>query len=118
VSYLLIDDVEVDVVVSEDDEVIKPNRTMLLSNFPNPFNPETSIRFQVQGSRFVNIEIFNIRGQLVRTLLDGKKEFGEGVHSVVWDGRDDNDNQVGSGIYLYKMTAGGYQSVRRMLLMK
>jgi flagellar hook assembly protein FlgD len=93
-----------------------------LCNFPNPFNPETRIEFGIRNSEFGNVpvlmEIYNIRGQLVRTLLDGSREFGDGVHSVVWDGRDDDGMQVSSGVYLYRMTAGEYQSVRRMLLVK
>jgi len=59
-----------------------------------------------------------MRGQLVRVLLDGSIEFGAGHHSIVWDGRDDNGVHVSSGIYLYRMRAGEYQSVRRMVLMK
>jgi len=54
----------------------------------------------------------------VRTLLDGSLEFRAGSHSVVWDGRDDSGVSVGSGIYLYRMTAGEYSAVRRMILMK
>jgi flagellar hook assembly protein FlgD len=66
----------------------------------------------------VNIEVFDVRGRLVRTLLDGSLKFGAGVHNVVWDGQDDNGMQVGSGIYLYRMRAGEYMEVRRMVLMK
>ena len=101
-----------------DDTVDVPLVTALLGNFPNPFNPSTTIRFEVQGSRFVKIEVYDIRGRLVRILLDGSKGFEAGRHSVVWDGRDDNGVQVGSGVYLYRMRAGGYEAVRRMVLMK
>jgi flagellar hook assembly protein FlgD len=59
-----------------------------------------------------------MRGRLVRTLLDGSRVFGAGTYSVVWDGRDDSGVQVSSGIYLYRMTAGEHQSIKRMLLMK
>jgi flagellar hook assembly protein FlgD len=54
----------------------------------------------------------------VKTLLDGSKEFVSGQHSVVWNGRDDRDNPVGSGIYFYRMRVGDHQSTRRMVLMK
>jgi len=103
---------------SDFDEVNIPIVTSLGSNFPNPFNPETTIRFEVQGSGFVKIEVFNIRGQIVRTLLDGSLEFGAGRHSVVWDGTDDQSRSVSSGIYLYRMTAGEYSATKRMILMK
>jgi len=59
-----------------------------------------------------------MRGRLVKTLLDGSREFGAGIHSVVWDGRDYTGREVSSGIYLYRMVAGEYVSVRRMVLMK
>ena len=110
--------VDFNVIVSEDDEVVPVAQTGLLSNFPNPFNPSTTIRFEVEGSRFVNIEVFNIRGQRVRTLLDGSLEFGAGRHSVEWDGTDDGGRSVGSGVYLYRMTAGEYSATKRMVLMK
>ena len=102
--------------VSEDDMVDVFGATALLGNFPNPFNPETVVSFVVASDAFVSIEIFNIRGQRVRTLVNGYMNSGE--HSVVWNGRDDNDTMMGSGIYFYRMTAGDYQSVRRMILMK
>jgi flagellar hook assembly protein FlgD len=67
---------------------------------------------------FVQIEIYNIRGQRVRTLLDGSKEFVSGQHSVVWNGRDDRDNPVGSGIYFYRMTTNDFQETKKMILIK
>ena len=78
----------------------------------------TSIRYQVSGIGNQNVEIYvyNLRGQKVRTLVDDY--ILAGVHQVVWDGRDDDGNQVSSGIYLYMMRACEFISVRRMLLMK
>jgi len=64
----------------------------------------------------VSIDIFNIRGQRVRSLIDEIHQHGE--HSIVWNGRDDNGVSVGSGVYFYRMMAGEYQSVRRMMLIK
>ena len=105
--------------VSDDDEVVDMFSTALLGNFPNPFNPYTSINFVVARHTLqVHIEVFDIRGRLIRTLLDGSREFGAGSHSVVWDGRDDVGREVSSGIYFYRMRAGEYQSVRKMILMK
>ena len=107
-------------VVSEGDTVVARGESGLIGNFPNPFNPETSIKYQVSGieEQFVQIQVYNIRGQRVRTLLDGNREFGAGEHSVVWDGTDDSGRSLGSGVYFYRMQAGEDVSVRRMLLMK
>jgi len=106
------------VIVEVEEEPEEVTSTELFSNFPNPFNVETVIRFTLLKDEFVTIGIYNIRGQRVRSLLDGSHEFGTGVHNVRWDGTDDNGRTVSSGIYLYRMRAGEYQSVRRMLLMK
>ena len=121
ISYTIINLTETGVPttsVHDIDEV--PRVAALLGNFPNPFNPITSIRYQVSGigCSYVHIEVFNIRGQRIRTLLDGSVEFGAGRHSVIWDGRDDGGRGLGSGVYFYRMRVGEYVSVRRMVLVK
>ena len=91
--------------------------TKLIGNYPNPFNPETTISFSVtQTSSFVNIEVFNLKGQKVKTLINEKLEAGN--HQVVWGGKDDNNKSVSSGIYFYKMNSGDYISIKKMILMK
>jgi len=104
--------------VSEDDETIGVYATGLRGNFPNPFNPTTSIRYQVSGIReqFVQIDVYNIRGQRTRTLVNEYMSPGEYI--VVWDGKDDYQNDVSSGVYFYRMTVDGDSSTRRMVLMK
>ena len=112
-----------DYTVSEGEDIdLSLARSELLGNYPNPFNPETTIRFNV-GNAFIrsesihiSIDIYNIRGQKVRSLLDGLYESGS--HTVVWDGKDDNGQELGSGVYLYRMVAGEERSVRRMVLLK
>jgi hypothetical protein len=106
--------------VSDFDDTLPLVSSRLIGNFPNPFNPVTSIGFQlsVVSCPYVRMEIYNIRGQLVRTLLDGSRAFSPGVHSVIWNGRDDSGHQVSSGIYFYRMRADNYQSVRKMMLLK
>jgi len=106
------------VQTTSEHEEINPVYVFSTTNYPNPFNPETVIRFEVQGSRFVNIEVYNLRGQKVRTLLDGSSEFGAGSHDVVWNGQDDSGRSMSSGVYLYRIQAGDDVAVRRMLLMK
>ena len=117
--YVLVD------VVSELEETFLPTQTSLIGNFPNPFNPETRIKYQISERRnhdtesmtqFVNITIYNIRGQRVRTLVNEFKI--PGFHSVEWNGKDDSNRAVGSGIYLYRMSTGDYTSIRRMVLLK
>ena len=88
-----------------------------LKNFPNPFNPSTSISFNVtQTSSFVNLSIYNIKGQKVKTLIN--EEMQSGKHSIIWFGNDENNKPVGSGIYLYKLKTDNQETVSRMLLLK
>ena len=91
--------------------------TELTGNYPNPFNPTTTISFTVaQTSSFVNLEIYNLKGQKVKTLID--KVLPAGQHSVVWNGKDENSKPVSSGVYFYKMKTGNYLSSKKMILLK
>jgi hypothetical protein len=102
--------------VDADDEIILP-ASNLSQNYPNPFNPTTTIYFSVaQTSSFVTIEIYNIKGQQVRTLVN--EVFPAGSHSVLWDGRDNHDKPVSSGLYFYTLKAGTFSSVKKMILIK
>ncbi len=97
-------------------DIIEVTQTALKGNFPNPFNPETTINFDVKDASKVRIEIYNTKGQLIRTLVD---EFiSKGQHHVVWNGKDNHGNSVASGIYHYRMQAGNYKATRRMMLLK
>ncbi|MCL2063973.1 MAG: S8 family serine peptidase [Candidatus Cloacimonetes bacterium] len=87
-----------------------------LSNIPNPFNPETRILFTVPKDGVVSIDIFNIRGQRVRNLM--KEEFSAGQYEIIWNGTSDNGRQVASGVYFYRLQAGGESITRRMVLLK
>ncbi len=97
-----------------------PKEFALSQNYPNPFNPETVINYQipeVQDSKItVSLHIYNITGQLVKTLVNGEQE--PGYYRVIWDGKDNKGNEVTSGIYLYKIIAGNFQQVRKMIIMK
>ena len=83
----------------------------LYSNYPNPFNPETMISYQLPADSKVDLKIFNIKGQLVETLVNDFKPAGE--HSIVWNA----ENQA-SGIYFYKLKAGNFEKNRKMILIK
>jgi len=99
---------------SNENEII-PN-SFNLKNYPNPFNPTTNINFSLQSNTEVELSIYNIKGQKVRTLVDGNIEKGD--HSVMWNGSDESGNPVSSGIYLYKLKTKDNQKTNRMLLLK
>jgi len=88
----------------------------LLQNYPNPFNPNTTIRFELPRSGNVEIRIFNVAGQLVRT-LEGSF-LAPGAHAIVWDGKSDGGQSVGSGAYLYQIAFDNTLLTRKMLLLK
>jgi hypothetical protein len=102
--------------VDNESNDITPMAMNLLQNYPNPFNPETNISFQVPNSGQVRLDIYNIKGQKVKTLVNDR--FSAGRHSVVWNGKDDSNKQVASGLYLYKMISGKYKATSKMILMK
>jgi len=100
---------------AEEDTVL--NVTALFVNYPNPFNPTTTISFSIaQTPSFVNLEIFNLKGQKVKQLVNSQLSAGQ--HSVIWNGTDDNKHPVSSGIYLYKLTAGSKIQTKKMLMIK
>jgi len=90
--------------------------TRLGANTPNPFNPTTSIAYSMREAGPVTIEIFNVRGQLVKTLVNDV--MAAGPHSVIWNGDDDSGASVGSGVYFYKMGTGRYTATKKMILLK
>ncbi len=111
----LLDDVTVEATPLED-PTVPVLATELQGNYPNPFNPETTIRYSVKETVPVTIEIYNLKGQLVRTLVNEVKTAGN--YSVIWNGRDSHNQPVSSGVYFYKMNAGKYSSTKKMIMMK
>ncbi len=100
-----------------DDELTDmPPIFALEQNHPNPFNPETNIAFSIPQDAPVKLEVFNILGQKVCTLADGVMKAGD--HKVTWQGRDSEGKQLGSGVYLYKLTTPGKTDVKKMLMLK
>jgi len=100
----------------DEDDVVVPVATKLGGNYPNPFNPTTTIAYEMASEGRVVIEIYNFRGQKIRTLVNGVRSVGS--YNVVWDGHDDSGNSISSGIYFYRMTCKGYVGVKKMLLLK
>ena len=93
-----------------------PTEFTLEQNYPNPFNPTTVIRFTLPEAASVTLRVYNMSGQLVRTLVSGSLDAGQ--QSIQWDGNDSNNNKVASGMYLYQITAGSFMQSRKMILMK
>lgn len=93
-----------------------PARVELRPNYPNPFNPSTTIQFGLREATKVRLEIRNVRGQLVKVLAEGV--YNAGQHTVTWDGRDGTGNRVASGIYLSYLKAGGVVRSRKMTLIR
>ncbi len=109
------DEIEIEIFSSVEDNIL-PAVTELCGNYPNPFNPETTISFALKRDSHVTIEIFNIKGGKVRTLVNG--DLPAAYHNVVWDGRDNRGRSVSSGIFFYRMRTDEYQSVKKMIMMK
>ena len=101
-------------VESEENNNILPTTTNLFSAYPNPFNPETTINFNVKENDMASLVIFNLKGQVVKSYAD----FLPGQHSIVWKAKDKNSNDVASGVYFYKLTSDSYKKTKRMILMK
>jgi hypothetical protein len=93
-----------------------PNEFCLMQNYPNPFNPTTQFKFNLVSTVHVTIQVFNVLGQLITTLLDEVKPAG--IHTVSWDGSDDNGQAVKSGVYTYRIIAGNEMAARQMILLK
>lgn len=94
-----------------------PKKFTLLGNFPNPFNPETTIEFSVPEQAKYSIEIFNVLGQKVKVLAENEIA-KEGTNQVSWNGTDENNSLVPSGVYFYKVTSGNETQISKMLLLK
>ncbi len=100
------------------DVTIPPLQSLILhQNYPNPFNPETTISFTLKDNTLsLKLNIYNIKGQLVKTLYDGALQKGQ--HSFVWNGTDEKNCQVSSGVYFYRLSNGKESRQRKMVLMK
>lgn len=104
------------VASSNADDSLIPFANNLDRNYPNPFNPETTIRFSLKDNSNVQLNVYNLKGQLVRSLVNS--QMTAGLHRVVWNGKDDKGNSVASGIYLYRIETPTYSAMQKMMLMK
>lgn len=102
--------------VANEEEIAPPAISYLRQNYPNPFNPETTISFVLPQKGFADLGIYNVKGQLVKTLVSSLLPGGE--QKYVWNGTDDQGRKVASGLYFYKLTAYGHTETRKMMLLK
>jgi hypothetical protein len=93
-----------------------PESGFLMTNFPNPFNPTTTIRFQLPAGGRTTLDVYDVLGRRVRVLLD--EHLSPGMHSIVWDGKDDQLRVLAGGVYLYRLSGSGVAAGRTMMLLK
>jgi hypothetical protein len=98
------------------EEENKPTAFLLSQNYPNPFNPVTNFKLSLPHASHVKMEIFNIVGQRVKTLLD--EDMRAGVFVVDWDGKDERGVGVSSGVYFYRVVAGNFSDIKKMVLLR
>ncbi|NOZ76067.1 MAG: T9SS type A sorting domain-containing protein [FCB group bacterium] len=101
---------------TDDDFSIIPHKFALYQNYPNPFNPETRIRFELASRQNVKLVVYNLLGHKVRTLTN--EVYNPGYHVLNWDGRNDANRQVSSGIYIYRIKAGDFVDHKKMILLR
>jgi hypothetical protein len=102
--------------VRHNDSSPLPGVLTLFPNYPNPFNPATTIRYYLPKAEHVKIAVYNLLGQEIITLLEHRQT--PGLHTLQWDGRDKQAHAVGSGVYFYRIEAASHSLVRKMVLMR
>jgi flagellar hook assembly protein FlgD len=93
-----------------------PLVTALLDAYPNPFNPSTNLHYVVKDGGVVTMDIYNVRGQLIKSFNANHAKAGD--YRFVWDGKDMNGREVSSGVYFYRMNSGKYSASKKMIMMK
>lgn len=103
-------------VVQEEDHAIAPRHFALDQNYPNPFNGDTSIRYTLARSTAVELKVYNLAGQQITTLINGMRAVG--IHTVSWDGRDDDGKALASGVYIYRLRTEPSVLTKKLLLLR
>ena len=102
-------------------ESLKPDQTVLMANYPNPFNPETWIPYQLNRASEVSLSVYSSEGKLVKQIDLGLKPAGNyqtTERAIYWDGRNTNGESVSSGVYFYRLQAGNFSQTRKMVILK
>ena len=104
------------VILSNEEDKILPFRFALYQNYPNPFNPITTIDYEMARDEFVSIFVYDLMGRRIKTLVN--KVNAPGRYSVSWNGTNDDSKLLSTGMYFYKMRAEGFESVKKLMLIK
>jgi flagellar hook assembly protein FlgD len=105
-----------DFVEEQETKLLVPKKFVLYQNHPNPFNPETTIRYGIPLASNARVEIFNLLGQRIRTLVN--KHHEAGTYVIKWDGQKDNGQLAPSGLYIYRFSADNFVQSRKLILMR
>lgn len=111
-----LDEIKISDTTSSSEIVMNPLNTRLIGNYPNPFNPSTLISFEIENNDYVVLDIYNVKGQKVKSLLN--EHLFKGIHNIEWSGINDKGESVGSGIYFYNLRSGRHSLTGKMILMK
>ncbi len=103
-------------IVANDDAVATPVLSRMISNYPSPYNRSTRIRYEMVKDAKVSLAVYNVRGQLVRSLVN--EVIPTGIHEIVWNGKDNDGNSIASGVYFYHFSTGSVKQVRKTILLK
>ena len=105
-----------DVEWPDNDKDIIPNSYRLTQNHPNPFNPITTIQYEIPRNSYVNLRIYDVAGRLLSVLVAEKKE--SGFYQAIWDGKDKHGHEVSSGVYFYQLQAGEFKETRKLVILR
>jgi len=103
-------------VLEQSSNSVFPEFITLQQNYPNPFNVQTAIEYNLPADSYVTVNVYNILGEKVRTLI--RASASQGLHKAVWDGRNDQGNLVSSGVYLYKLETLQSAIVKKLVLLR
>lgn len=116
-SRVLYGAIDVDFSYVSNQDPVSPTATLqLFQNYPNPFNPVTTIKFNLKNNDKINLSIYNIKGQLVKTLIN--ENLSSGTHEVIWNGKNSLNQDVSSGVYFYKLNSSHTSELKKMILIK
>jgi hypothetical protein len=115
-TYYGLNILDLNQVLDVEDSIQIPATIYNLRNYPNPFNPETTISFEISKPGDVILDVFNLKGQLIKRLINNQMTTGK--HNVIWDGKDNNGKICSSGVYYYRIESNGITETKKMVLMK
>jgi hypothetical protein len=117
VNFGMVGTITVEEVVGIDKHsIVGPNKFILNQNYPNPFNPSSIISYSLLEPGFVTLQIYDIFGKEIRTLINQTQDAG--IKTVIWNSKNDNGKSVSAGVYLYRVRVGGFTQTKKMVLLR